>query len=66
MSQMTLTFDAVAEPGPEWAARWNRSWPALSKGTRGGNQTFAAICRKVCYADEAELSRPSVNVRFTL
>ena len=30
MTQMTLTFDAVSEatPGPKWAARWNRSWPA--------------------------------------
>jgi len=30
MTQMTLTFDAVneASPGPKWAARWNRSWPA--------------------------------------
>ena len=26
----SLTFDAVSEnkPGPKWAARWNRSWPA--------------------------------------
>ena len=27
---MTLTFDAISEalPGPKWAARWHRSWPA--------------------------------------
>ncbi len=30
MSMHELTFDAVAEaqPGPRWAARWRRSWPA--------------------------------------
>lgn len=30
MTQMILTFDAVSEatPGPKWAARWQRSWPA--------------------------------------
>ncbi len=42
MSQMTLTFDAVAEatPGPKWAARWNRSWPAYEAWfiARGGDQ----------------------------
>lgn len=42
MTQMTLTFDAVAEPvpGPKWAARWNRSWPAYEAWftARGGDQ----------------------------
>lgn len=30
MTNMTLTFDAIDEPapGPKWAARWRRSWPA--------------------------------------
>lgn len=30
MTNMTLTFDAVDEavPGPKWAVRWHRSWPA--------------------------------------
>ena len=30
MTQSSLTFDAVSEaiPGPKWAARWARSWPA--------------------------------------
>jgi predicted choloylglycine hydrolase len=30
MTSMALTFDAVSEekPGPKWAARWRRSWPA--------------------------------------
>lgn len=42
MTQMTLRFDAVAEPlpGPKWAARWNRSWPAYAAWfiARGGDQ----------------------------
>jgi len=42
MTQMTLTFDAVSEasPGPKWAARWNRSWPAYEAWfiARGGDQ----------------------------
>lgn len=42
MTQMTLTFDAVAEatPGPKWAARWNRSWPAYEAWfiARGGDR----------------------------
>ncbi|SFG37368.1 C45 family autoproteolytic acyltransferase/hydolase [Sulfitobacter dubius] len=41
MTQMTLTFDAVAEatPGPKWAARWQRSWPAYEAWftARGGD-----------------------------
>jgi predicted choloylglycine hydrolase len=30
MTNLSLTFDAVSEekPGPKWAARWARSWPA--------------------------------------
>ena len=39
---MTLTFDAVSEPrpGPKWAARWRRSWPAYEAWftARGGDQ----------------------------
>ncbi|GLT11991.1 C45 family autoproteolytic acyltransferase/hydrolase [Sulfitobacter porphyrae] len=41
MTQMTLTFDAVSEatPGPKWAARWQRSWPAYEAWfiARGGD-----------------------------
>lgn len=41
MSTMTLTFDAVSEadPGPKWAARWQRSWPAYQAWfvARGGD-----------------------------
>lgn len=39
---MTLTFDAVSEgtPGPKWAARWARSWPAYEAwfAARGGDE----------------------------
>ena len=30
MTPLKLTFDAIDEaaPGPKWAARWARSWPA--------------------------------------
>ena len=50
MTQMTLTFDAVAEPtpGPKWRARWNRSWPAYEAWfvARGGDQgPSRAQCR---------------------
>lgn len=42
MTQMTLTFDAVSEatPGPKWAARWQRSWPAYEAWfmARGGDR----------------------------
>ena len=42
MTQMTLTFDAIDEaaPGPKWAARWNRSWPAYEAWfvARGGDR----------------------------
>ena len=38
----SLDFDAVAEalPGPKWAARWERSWPAYKAwfvNARGGD-----------------------------
>ena len=43
MKSHSLTFDAVSEatPGPKWAARWARSWPAyeawfLARGGDGG------------------------------
>ena len=51
MTQMTLTFDAVNEPapGPKWAARWARSWPAYEAWflARGGD---AGPSRKTCVA----------------
>ncbi|WP_299960989.1 C45 family peptidase [uncultured Roseobacter sp.] len=41
MTSMTLTFDAVDEatPGPKWAARWARFWPAYEAWfvARGGD-----------------------------
>lgn len=41
MTGSTLTFDAVSEstPGPKWAARWQRSWPAYEAWfvARGGD-----------------------------
>lgn len=45
----SLTFDAVAEasPGPKWAARWARSWPAYQAWflARGGeNGPSRAAC----------------------
>ena len=37
----SLTFDAISEaaPGPKWAARWGRSWPAYKAWfiARGGD-----------------------------
>jgi len=50
MTSMTLTFDAVSEtrPGPKWAARWRRSWPAYEAWfiARGGDQgPSRAECR---------------------
>ncbi len=50
MTQMTLTFDAVDEsvPGPKWAARWERSWPAYQAWftARGGDAgPSRAACR---------------------
>lgn len=55
MTTHALTFDAVAEaiPGPKWAARWDRSWPAYEAWfrTRGGD---AGPSREAC---EAALAR---------
>ena len=50
MTEMTLTFDAVSEatPGPKWAARWARSWPAYEPWfiARGGdNGPDRTTCR---------------------
>ncbi|MFC6583434.1 C45 family autoproteolytic acyltransferase/hydolase [Sulfitobacter aestuariivivens] len=51
MTNMTLTFDAVDEaiPGPKWAARWTRSWPAYEAWfvARGGD---AGPSRTACRA----------------
>lgn len=49
MTQMTLTFDAINEaaPGPKWAARWQRSWPAYEAwfvGRGGDNGPTRAEC----------------------
>lgn len=49
MTQHALTFDAVAEaePGPKWAARWSRSWPAYKEWFRarsGDNGPSRARC----------------------
>lgn len=42
MTDHRLTFDAVSEarPGPKWAARWARSWPAYEAWflARGGDR----------------------------
>ena len=45
----SLTFDAVSEdkPGPKWAARWNRSWPAYEAwfvANGGDNGPDRAAC----------------------
>ncbi|MHA6326246.1 C45 family autoproteolytic acyltransferase/hydolase [Roseivivax sp. CAU 1753] len=50
MTTMTLTFDAVDEPtpGPKWAARWDRSWPAYEAwfiGRGGDRGPSARECR---------------------
>lgn len=50
MTPMTLTFDAVSEatPGPKWAVRWERSWPAYEAWfiARGGDSgPSSADCR---------------------
>lgn len=47
---MTLTFDAIDEamPGPKWAARWQRSWPAYEAWfvARGGDRGPSSVeCR---------------------
>ncbi|MBW4709534.1 C45 family peptidase [Roseobacter sp. YSTF-M11] len=51
MTPMRLTFDAVDEavPGPKWAARWARSWPAYEEWfiERGGD---AGPSRTACRA----------------
>ena len=55
MTTDALTFDAVAEatPGPKWAARWARSWPAYEAWfrARGGDD---GPSREAC---EASLAR---------
>lgn len=42
MTSTCLTFDAISEasPGPKWAARWARSWPAYEAWfvARGGDR----------------------------
>lgn len=50
MTNMMLTFDAVAEaqPGEKWRGRWNRSWPAYEAwfvGRGGDLGPDAAQCR---------------------
>ncbi len=50
MTNLTLAFDAVDEPapGPKWAARWARSWPAYEVWfmARGGDRgPSARDCR---------------------
>jgi predicted choloylglycine hydrolase len=51
MTAHSLTFDAVAEaaPGPAWAARWRRSWPAYAAWFRG-NGGDAGPSRRACEA----------------
>ncbi len=60
MINMTLTFDAVAEatPGPGWAARWQRSWPAYEAWftARGGDAgPSAEACRAAMVRHMPEL-----------
>lgn len=60
MTDMTLTFDAVDEPtpGPKWAARWQRSWPAYEAWfiARGGDQGPSAVkCRETMQHHMPEL-----------
>lgn len=60
MTQMTLTFDAVDEatPGPKWAARWQRSWPAYEAWfiARGGdNGPSRTACRDALVSYMPEL-----------
>ncbi len=50
MTSRTLTFDAVSEatPGPKWAARWDRSWPAYEAwfvGRGGDHGPSRSECR---------------------
>lgn len=60
MAMYSLTFDALAEalPGPEWAARWRRSWPSYeawfrAKGGDGGPSR--AACEAALAAHMPEL-----------
>lgn len=60
MTQMTLTVDAVSEamPGPKWAARWHRSWPAYEAWfmARGGDHgPDRAVCRDAMLRHMPEL-----------
>jgi predicted choloylglycine hydrolase len=57
---MTLTFDAISEasPGPKWATRWQRSWPAyeawfIARGGDGGPS--APDCRDAMETHMPEL-----------
>lgn len=58
---LSLRFDAVAEasPGPRWAARWERSWPAyqawfLARG--GAHGPSRAACEAALAAHMPELA----------
>ncbi|SFA80583.1 Predicted choloylglycine hydrolase [Poseidonocella pacifica] len=60
MSTFSLEFDAIAEarPGPKWAARWQRSWPAYEAWfvARGGDAgPDAATCRAALHRYMPEL-----------
>jgi predicted choloylglycine hydrolase len=57
----SLTFDAVSEatPGPKWAARWQRSWPAYEAWfvARGGdNGPDRAACEAALHKYMPELA----------
>ncbi|KIN63755.1 Acyl-coenzyme A:6-aminopenicillanic acid acyl-transferase subfamily [Sulfitobacter noctilucicola] len=60
MTYHSLTFDAVSEatPGPKWAARWARSWPAYEPWfvARGGD---AGPSRQAC-AEALESHMPEL------
>lgn len=60
MSNMTLTFDAISEatPGPKWAARWRRSWPAYEAwfmARRGDSGPTRSECRSAMSRHMPEL-----------
>ena len=60
MTNMTLTFDAVSEakPGPKWAARWQRSWPAYEAwfiGRGGDSGPSRSECRSAMSRHMPEL-----------
>ncbi|MGY9047443.1 hypothetical protein P775_12395 [Puniceibacterium antarcticum] len=60
MANMSLTFDAVAEPtpGPKWQARWTRSWPAYKAwflSRNGDAGPSATACRKALKTHMPEL-----------